>query len=111
MWKNRTNVGRVVYDRKPHFFTCKDVRRILLSIAGEDSSYYGAHEECFGSVWVIAFEQLIKAVKYTGNVDPLEAALRSQLDEVEEIAESLYGSNYKFSGGGSFGGGGATGGF
>lgn len=35
VWTSKTKTGRVVYDRKPHFFTVRDVTRCLDSVLAE----------------------------------------------------------------------------
>jgi hypothetical protein len=38
IWDHRTNKGRVVYDRKPHLWTDKDVERIVKAVVEDNGS-------------------------------------------------------------------------
>ena len=71
MWKHRTNVGRVVYDRKPHFFSCRDVRRILTKLSDQPADYLGMHYSCFVQTWKIAWDLAYRGGEYTELVDEL----------------------------------------
>lgn len=105
-WKSKTNTGRVVYDRTPTPFTCRDVARITSRIT-DSSPQYDLYDdrEC----WVMVAERiiyyLIPAYKNFGDPKELRDLLQTYLSAVESVIDD---DDEAESSDGEFGGGGAS---
>ena len=64
-WKSRTNVGRVVYTRKPHFFNCKDISRVIRGI-NEPADGLSRDFECYFDTLIRLYALVEAGATYGG---------------------------------------------
>lgn len=61
MWKNKTNKGRVIYDRKKNIFRCSDVLRISKNVFPDMISEENSSDSaCLASVLDITIDTIIR---------------------------------------------------
>jgi len=66
MFLHRTRLGRIVYDRKKHVYTVRDIIRILLAVSGRDID--AAMRNLFGIVGDIVADWILKYRKNLVNL-------------------------------------------
>lgn len=105
MWVHRTKVGRIVYERKPTPFKCRDVARILSAISRSEDNY--DHSEQWDCYFFVLHRVLTILTGSLFGIDErrekLVDRLQREIDSLKNEAESV-----EF-GGGESGGGGASG--
>lgn len=99
----KTLLGRVVYDRKPHKFTYRDLWRINRVV----DEYAGSNSH----IWKMIFESEVLG-KITDLATEAERNCRDSLQvALLQRAETAAGDAWEGFGGGEFGGGGTSGDF
>jgi len=92
-WRHRTNQGRVIYRRKPKYFTCTDLLRITQRIIDANSFWeINQRWDCFIGLFKIIYKLMHRVAETYDRLDELDDII-DNLDQVlkEEPEPSGYG--------------------